>query len=100
MWGKFKILLDSSEAKVKRIFVDPYKSLSYQFHKHRSEHWIVVTSKAEVMLDGINTYPYIGESIVVPKGMKHSLSNNTNEVRYGNYFGEDDIIRITNLYDR
>ena len=58
------------------------------------------------MFDGINTYPCIGASIVVQKGMKHSLSNNTNEVltiievRYGNYFGEDDIIRITNLYDR
>ena len=48
----------------------------------------------------------IGESIVVPKGMKHSLTNNTNEVltiievQYGNYFGEDNIIRITDPYDR
>ena len=70
-WGKFQILLDTSKAKVKRIFVDPYKSLSYQFHKHRSEHWMVLTGKAEVMIDGIKIIHPIGVSIVVPKAIKH-----------------------------
>ena len=105
-WGKFEILLNSSETKVKRIFVDPQKSLSYQFHKFRSEHWTIVAGKAEIVLDGKKTIHTIGESIVIPKGVKHSLSNITNEVltvievQFGSYFGEDDIIRVSDPYNR
>ena len=105
-WGKFEILLDSIECKVKKITVDPYKALSYQYHLKRSEHWTVVNGKAKVILDGVTTTHTVGESIVIPINVKHSLANETNEilivieVQYGSYFGEDDIIRILDPYNR
>ena len=51
-WGKFEILLDSMECKVKRLFIDPFKSLSYQYHLKRSEHWTIVSGEATIVLDG------------------------------------------------
>ena len=105
-WGKFEVLLDSIECKVKKITVDPHKSLSYQYHLKRSEHWTVVSGKAEVILDGTKTIHNVGESIVIPVNVKHSLANNTQEiliiieVQYGSYYGEDDIIRISDPYNR
>jgi len=105
-WGKFEILLDSIECKVKKITVDPYKSLSYQYHLKRSEHWTVVSGQAEVILDGIKSVHNVGESIVIPVNVKHSLANNQKEiliiieVQYGTYYGEDDIIRVSDPYNR
>ena len=105
-WGKFEILLDTIECKVKKISVDPYKSLSYQYHLKRSEHWTIVSGQAEVVLDGVKTIHNVGESIIIPVNVKHSLSNKTNqllkviEVQYGSYYGEDDIIRVSDPYNR
>jgi len=105
-WGKFEVLLDSKECKVKKISIDPFQSISYQYHLKRSEHWTVVSGKAEVMLDNIKTIHNVGESIVIPVGVKHSLANSINElliiieVQYGSYYGEDDIIRISDPYNR
>jgi mannose-1-phosphate guanylyltransferase/mannose-6-phosphate isomerase len=105
-WGKFEVLLDSQECKVKKIIVDPFKSLSYQYHLKRSEHWTIVSGKADVNLDGIKKTYNVGESVVIPTEVKHSLANNSKdlliiiEVQYGSYFGEDDIIRISDPYNR
>ena len=58
------------------------------------------------MLDNIKTIHNVGESIVIPVGVKHSLANSINElliiieVQYGSYYGEDDIIRISDPYNR
>ena len=47
-----------------------------------------------------------GETIDIPLGAKHSLGNDTKEnlivieVQLGTYFGEDDIIRISDPYNR
>ena len=105
-WGKFEILLNSSECKVKKIIVDPFKALSYQYHLKRSEHWTIVSGRADVTLDGTKTVHSVGESIVIPVGVKHSLANNYKElliiieVQYGTYYGEDDIIRVSDPYNR
>lgn len=105
-WGKFEVLLDSKECKVKRLFVDPFKSLSYQYHLKRSEHWTIVFGEATVVLNGhVSTYS-VGESIIIKNEVKHSISNQKKdvliviEVQYGSYFGEDDIIRISDPYNR
>ena len=105
-WGKFEVLLDSKECKVKRLFIDPSKSLSYQYHLKRSEHWTIVSGEAAVVLNGnTNTYS-VGESIIIKSEVKHSISNQKEdiliviEVQYGTYFGEDDIIRISDPYNR
>ena len=47
-----------------------------------------------------------GETILIPKGAKHRIENKTNEmivfieVQTGLYFGEDDIVRIEDDYNR
>ena len=105
-WGKFEVLLDSKECKVKRLFVDPFKSLSYQYHLKRSEHWTIVSGNAEIILDGEKKIYGVGQSIEITSGVYHSVKNNSPqlliiiEVQYGSYFGEDDIIRISDPYKR
>jgi mannose-1-phosphate guanylyltransferase/mannose-6-phosphate isomerase len=105
-WGKYEIILDSSECKVKKIYVSPKKRLSLQYHKFRSEHWLVVDGEARVYLNG-NFYTLSkGESIDIPLGHHHYLENITNqpliiiETQLGTYFGEDDIIRLDDPYGR
>ena len=86
--------------------VNPGQHLSLQYHKKRSEHWVVVEGKANVNLEDKNIILKKGESIDIPLGAKHSLGNDTKEnlivieVQLGTYFGEDDIIRISDPYNR
>ena len=48
----------------------------------------------------------VGDSIHIAQGEKHSLANNTDEdlevieVQSGKYFGEDDIVRLEDIYGR
>ena len=104
--GKFEVLLDSNECKVKRLFIDSFKTLSYQYHLKRSEHWIIVSGTSCIVLNGKKKDFSVGESVIIKNKMKHSISNQTEnlliviEVQYGEYFGEDDIIRISDPYNR
>ena len=105
-WGKFEVLVDSDYCKVKRITVKPDGRLSYQYHHKRSEVWTVVKGIATVTLDDEMTlYPY-GETILIPQGAKHRVENRGMddlvfiEVQHGSYFGEDDIVRIQDDYNR
>ena len=101
-WGKFENLLDNPECKVKRIEVSPNKRLSLQYHKYRSEHWLVVKGTANIYLNGEQLILYENQSIDIPLGSKHYLENKTKEpliiieTQLGTYFGEDDIIRLDN----
>ncbi len=105
-WGIFENLLNSEICKVKRLTVNPGQHLSLQYHHKRSEHWIVVRGTATVHLgeDIINLKE--GNSIDIPLGEKHALGNDTEtdliviEVQMGSYFGEDDIVRISDPYNR
>ena len=105
-WGRFEILMDLPHAKSKRIIVSPGQRLSYQSHKHRSEHWTIVKGMAEVTLDDEIHKLKAGEHIYIPLGAKHRIANTTNEavefieVQTGTYFGEDDIVRYSDDYDR
>jgi mannose-6-phosphate isomerase len=105
-WGKYEILTNSSDCKVKRITVNPGGRLSYQYHHQRSEVWTIVLGVATVTLDDkISDYIY-GETVLIPQGMKHRVENKGYddlvfiEVQHGIYFGEDDIVRIEDDYNR
>ena len=50
-WGSYTILEDTPFYKIKRVTVKPHQKLSLQLHHHRSEHWIVVSGTAEVVLN-------------------------------------------------
>jgi len=105
-WGMFENLLDAAECKVKRLTVDPGQHLSLQYHHHRSEHWVVVSGVATVQLgeDSMTLSP--GHSVDIPLGAHHALGNDTDqpviviEVQMGTYFGEDDIVRVSDPYNR
>ena len=105
-WGMFENLLDSATCKVKRLTVDPGHHLSLQYHHKRSEHWVVVAGTATVQLGDDRHTLEAGHSIDIPLGAHHALGNDTDdpvvviEVQMGSYFGEDDIVRVSDPYER
>ncbi len=105
-WGRFFIIDEQSTYKLKRIEVDPGKRLSYQYHKNRSEVWIIVKGKGTITLNDKVKENSKGETILIPQGMKHRIENNTKykvvfiEIQTGSYFGEDDIVRLEDDYGR
>ena len=105
-WGSYDVLLDTPYTKVKEITVDPGQRLSYQYHTKREENWTVVKGDLTVELDSVEITLPPGSSIHIPLLGKHRAINNTGEpvsfieVQTGTYFGEDDIIRLEDDYDR
>jgi mannose-1-phosphate guanylyltransferase/mannose-6-phosphate isomerase len=100
------VLEDGPSFKVKRIVVNPGAALSLQLHRHRSEHWVVVTGSAQVTNGELECRLEVGQSAYVPQQTRHRLSNPGSEpleiieVQTGSYLGEDDIIRFDDLYYR
>lgn len=105
-WGRFEILRDEQDFKSKVIRVDPGQRLSYQSHEHRAEHWVIVRGRPEVVLDDRVLTPAPGEHVYIPRGARHRISNPGEEpvlfveVQVGSYFGEDDITRYQDDYQR
>lgn len=105
-WGKYRVLVDDENHKVKKIIVYPGASLSLQSHKKRSEHWIVVRGEALVINGDREIHLKENESTYIPATYKHRLSNPGQaeleiiEVQTGDYFGEDDIVRYDDIYNR
>lgn len=105
-WGSYDSIDSGSRFQVKRIKVNPGASLSLQMHHHRAEHWIVVKGTAEVTRGDDVILLSEDQSIYIPLGTKHRLSNPGQvtleiiEVQSGSYLGEDDIIRFDDIYHR
>lgn len=106
-WGSFTVLDEGETYKVKRIEVMPGKRLSYQQHSHRAEHWFVVSGTAKVTLNGIEMIVKIGEAVDIGRGDAHRVENPSKEeplvfveVQTGDYFGEDDIVRLSDDFGR
>jgi len=105
-WGRFFVLHDEPSYKLKRIEVDPGGRLSYQYHHKRSEAWIIVEGTGVITLDGIDKEFTKGQTVLIPQGVKHRIENKRQEkvvfieVQTGSYFGEDDIVRIEDDYNR
>jgi mannose-1-phosphate guanylyltransferase/mannose-1-phosphate guanylyltransferase/mannose-6-phosphate isomerase len=105
-WGKYTVLHDAPEFKVKRIVINPGEALSYQLHDRRSEHWVIIGGKGTVVLNDEEHQLEVGDSIEIPRKAKHRMMNTTNEdlefveVQTGDYFGEDDIKRFSDQYGR
>jgi len=105
-WGKWEVLQDEFDFKVKRIDVLPGKRLSYQKHSKRQEHWQIVRGEGKVTLDGCEYTLKPGDCINIPKESLHRIENTGSEtlvfieVQRGEYFGEDDIVRVEDDYGR
>lgn len=105
-WGWYDSVEEGEHFKVKRICVKPGASLSLQKHHHRAEHWVVVKGMAEVTR-GVEIFSLAeNQSTFIPVGAVHRLRNagatelEMIEVQSGSYLGEDDIVRIDDIYGR
>tara|TARA_B100000945_G_scaffold295241_1_gene272562 strand:+ start:286 stop:1722 length:1437 start_codon:yes stop_codon:yes gene_type:complete len=105
-WGNYKSIIEKDRWQVKLIEVKAKEKLSLQMHHHRSEHWIIVRGTAEVEVDDKTKILTENESIYIPLGSKHRLTNPGKiplaliEVQSGSYVGEDDIVRFEDKYGR
>ncbi|WP_425093861.1 mannose-1-phosphate guanylyltransferase/mannose-6-phosphate isomerase [Tropicimonas sp. S265A] len=105
-WGWYETLCLDARFQVKRIMVKPGGILSLQSHVHRSEHWIVVAGTAEVTIGDEVKLVTENQGVYIPLGAKHRMANPGKlpmyliEVQTGSYFGEDDIIRYEDIYNR
>tara|TARA_B100001093_G_C26356193_1_gene812437 strand:- start:58 stop:408 length:351 start_codon:yes stop_codon:yes gene_type:complete len=105
-WGRFLVIHDQPTYKLKRIEVDPGKRLSYQFHNKRSEAWTIVDGVGCITIDGLEKDYLKGDTVLIPLGAKHRIENKGTEklifieVQTGSYFGEDDIVRVEDDYNR
>lgn len=105
-WGSFTILADEGDHKVKRIVVKPGQRLSLQRHKHRREHWLMVSGTAVVTRNNDLITLDSGQAIDIALGDIHRVQNEGEddvvfiEIQLGDYFGEDDIERLEDDYGR
>ena len=105
-WGAFWSLDRGAAHQVKRILVRPGGRLSLQYHHHRAERWVVIAGTATITAGDAVTNVPVGGMVVIPKGTLHRLENFTSsaveiiEVQLGDYLGEDDIVRVADVYDR
>ena len=106
-WGSFTVLDEGDNYKVKRIEVLPGKRLSYQRHSRRAEHWYVVRGTAKVTLNRVEKLVNAGEAIDIARETAHRVENPHAdellvfiETQTGDYFGEDDIVRLEDDFGR
>ena len=105
-WGYYESVDSGDRFQVKRIVVVPDGILSLQKHRHRAEHWIVVRGTAEVTIGDQVREVYENESVYIPIGSVHRMANKGKialeliEVQTGSYLGEDDIVRLDDIYRR
>ena len=106
-WGWFETLSEVPGSKIKRIGVLPGQQLSLQKHHHRAEHWVVVQGTAHVTLDDQVFDLQVGQHCDIALGQVHRIANRSTdalveivEVQFGDYLGEDDIVRLEDKYGR
>ena len=105
-WGTYTVLEEGDRFKIKRIEVKPGRRLSLQMHHHRSEHWVVVSGTAKVVNGDQELFLATNQSTYIPCGHRHRLENPGKidlviiEVQSGDYLGEDDIVRLDDVYGR
>ena len=105
-WGQFTNIFVGKNFQVKELVVKSGGILSLQKHKYRSENWVVVEGKANVTLNKKNIILHKSDSIFIPQGAVHRIQNREKsilkiiEVQTGSYLGEDDIVRIKDIYGR
>lgn len=105
-WGAYETVDIESRFQVKRITVKPGAKLSLQKHFHRAEHWVVVSGSALITRGDEQILLKEDESTYIPLGTMHRMENPGKinleliEVQSGSYLGEDDIVRVDDVYGR
>jgi len=105
-WGHYTVLEKGEGYKIKKIVVDPGARLSLQLHRHRSEHWVVLSGFGRVKIEGRSFELHPHQSTFIPILAKHRLENpgpaplHIIEAQIGDYTEEDDIERFDDQYGR
>jgi len=105
-WGYFESLEKQEGYQVKLLSLNPGAKISLQKHEHRSEHWVVISGEATITCGELTKKYTKNQSTFIPQGTIHRLENESTEtlkvieVQTGDYLGEDDIIRIEDIYKR
>ena len=110
-WGYYEVLLDAKDCKVKRITVLPGKRLSLQYHEKRDELWQIISGEAKITLGGeglrYEEFELLSQDdFFIFRKQHHRIENIGEEnlvfieIQTGDYFGEDDIIRLQDDYGR
>jgi mannose-1-phosphate guanylyltransferase/mannose-6-phosphate isomerase len=105
-WGWYETVDAGPKFQVKRICVNPGAKLSLQYHDHRAEHWVVVSGTAHIVHGEEELVLEHNQSTYIPIGVRHRLENpgeeplHIIEVQSGDYLGEDDIVRLDDVYAR
>jgi|SRR5574344_527343 mannose-1-phosphate guanylyltransferase/mannose-6-phosphate isomerase len=105
-WGFYTVLAQGDGFLTKLIHVGKGQKLSVQSHNHRSEHWVVLSGMAKVVLGGKEYILDAGNSIDIPLKAIHSLQNPYEdeleiiEVQKGDLLIEEDIVRYEDIYGR
>jgi len=104
-WGDSKTYYDTKESKVKRLVIEPGKSISMQYHLRRNEFWFIESGAGTIYtLDGENIMKlktiYKHETHHVSVGQWHMIKADTDEklciieIQYGKLCEEKDIVRL------
>ncbi len=105
-WGTYQTLKLTKTCQVKWIEVNPNSKLSLQKHEKRSEHWIITQGSPTITINESRKKYHVNDHIFIPKEGVHRIENDSNqkvilvEVQIGTYLGEDDIIRLEDVYGR
>ncbi len=105
-WGEFEVLHIADNHKIKRLYICAGQKTSLQLHHFRSEHWLVESGVAKVVIDGKMKMLSSGQSIDVPRNALHRIENLTDstlvmiEAQSGRVLREDDIVRVEDEYGR
>lgn len=105
-WGYYEHLIDGPGFRVKHLHVNPGAALSLQRHRHRAEHWIVLSGRAHITRERETLYLNANESIAIARGQVHRLANPDAapllmlEVQSGPVLDEADIERLDDRYGR
>lgn len=105
-WGSYRTLDFGPGYQIKQLMVNPGQATSLQIHRYRDERWIVVSGKGVATRGYERIQVSEGSTVFIPFGIMHRLENPSDvalqilEVQYGNYLGEDDIVRLEDRYGR
>ncbi len=105
-WGSYQTLRMGDNHQVKILTINPGGRLSLQKHFHRAEHWVVVAGEPTLTVNDDRKVYKVNDSIYIPKEAVHRIENLGNlacqiiEVQVGDYLGEDDIVRLEDVYGR
>lgn len=104
-WGKFRSFPHESAGSIKIITVNPGETLSLQYHKRRSEFWIVLDRGLEVTVGDKVWQPGENEEIFIPALAPHRMKcvgdspARIMEIWIGDS-SEADIVRLEDKYGR